>query len=86
MRLVTSVMSFGSINETKPTCQILQIIQPQHLSKGATFAKFWATFFMLRAPQFSVLPLFEGISCTSGCPWPKATLKSPVGARDLGPL
>jgi hypothetical protein len=24
--------------------------------------------------------------CTSGCPWPKATLKSPVGARDLGPL
>jgi hypothetical protein len=23
---------------------------------------------------------------TSGCPWPKATLKSPVGARDLGPL
>ncbi len=26
---------------------------------------------------------FHGIS---GCPWPKATLKSPVGARDLGPL
>ncbi len=23
---------------------------------------------------------------TSGCSWPKATLKSPVGARDLGPL
>jgi len=23
---------------------------------------------------------------TSGCPWPKATLKSPLGARDLGPL
>jgi hypothetical protein len=25
-------------------------------------------------------------SHTSGCPWSKATLKSPVGARDLGPL
>jgi hypothetical protein len=28
----------------------------------------------------------NGIMTTSGCPWPKATLKSPVGARDLGPL
>ncbi len=25
-------------------------------------------------------------SKTSGCPWPKATVKSPVGARDLRPL
>jgi hypothetical protein len=23
---------------------------------------------------------------TSGCPWPKATVKSPVGARDLRPV
>jgi hypothetical protein len=29
-----------------------------------------------------ILPLKD----TSGCPWLKATLKSPVGARDLGPL
>jgi hypothetical protein len=26
------------------------------------------------------------ICCTSGCPWPKVTVKSPVGARDLRPV
>jgi hypothetical protein len=30
--------------------------------------------------------LVSPIIDTSGCPWPKATMKSPVGARDLRPL
>jgi hypothetical protein len=28
----------------------------------------------------------QSFPITSGCPWPKATVKSPVGARDLRPL
>jgi len=30
--------------------------------------------------------LREFIYKTSGCPWPKATVKSPVSARDLRPV
>ncbi len=36
--------------------------------------------------KWLLLSLFVAVICTSGCPWPKAIVKSPVGARDLRPL
>jgi hypothetical protein len=43
-------------------------------------------FFALNTPLDLMKLVIETLCKTSGCPWPKATLKSPVGARDLGPL
>jgi hypothetical protein len=37
-------------------------------------------------PELSHLQLGFPSSSTSGCPWPKDTVKSPVGARDLRPV
>ncbi len=51
---------------------------------GIRSKNFWR--WIMKIDKDNVEGPYTTIIWTSGCPWPKATLKSPVGARDLGPV